>query len=145
MAQSLLYRLFGFGKIPEPLKMQLESEGIELLAEGLSGSVTYRNFRAPGRRVAWKRQYMIGSIVLTDERLVGLGYSKYIINIPLTDQRICSLKFLEKPNNALVVTFDANLFHDDWSGIIEFRFRTEQAKDFLDKLSGIQHNFKTEK
>ena len=61
MAKSLLYRLFGAGKIPAPLMSQLNAEGIILFDEGVKGSVTYRNFRAPGKRFSWRRQGFAGS------------------------------------------------------------------------------------
>jgi hypothetical protein len=48
MAKTLLYRLFGVGKISWQLSSTLKVEGIVLLDEGISGSVTYLNFRAPG-------------------------------------------------------------------------------------------------
>jgi hypothetical protein len=76
MAKPLLYRVFGVGKIPAPLMSQLQNEGIILADEGVKGSVTYRNFRAPGRRDSWRRQWFIGSIALT--KLL----KPLIINVP---------------------------------------------------------------
>jgi hypothetical protein len=75
MTKSLLYRLFGIGKIPDALRIQPQSEGMVLLDEGVKGSVTYRNFHAPGRRDAWRRQWYTGSIALTKMRLVALWYN----------------------------------------------------------------------
>src|SRR5712692_7658282 len=93
MAKSLLYRLFGVGKIPAPLMSQLQTEGIILLDEGVKGSVTYRNFRAPGRRDAWRRQWFTASIALTKLRLFALWYANPIINVPLKDERIRAMQF----------------------------------------------------
>jgi hypothetical protein len=134
MSKSLLYRLFGVGKIAEPLMSQLNAEGIILFDEGVKGSITYRNFRAPGKAFSWKRQGFAGSIVLTKTRIVGLAYSKFLINAPLSDERLRKMNFSVKSNGALCVAFDAALFHADWSGTIEYRFKTEEAQRLVELL-----------
>ena len=133
MAKSLFYRLFGVGKISEPLLSQLKNEGILFLDEGVKGSVTYRDFRRPGKRTNWQRRWFTGSIVLTKLRLFGLMYSNTVINIPLTDERIRSLHYLVE-GDGLCISFDAGLFHSDWEGTIEYRFRTDQAQQLLELL-----------
>ena len=134
MAKALLYRLFGVGSIPAPIAAALKGEGVLLLDEGLRGSVTYRGFRAPGKIFAYKRKGYVGSIILTEVRLLGLGYSSTIINVPLTDQRLRRIQLSVEGNDLLLVAFDAALFHDDWSGSVEYRFRTPQAHDFVKML-----------
>ena len=135
MAKSFLYRLFGVGKIPERLRSQLQSEGIILLDEAVKGSVTYRDFRRPGKRDGWRRQWYIASIALTKVRLLALWNTNPIINVPLTDERIRAMRYsLEKDGAVLCIAFDAGLFHDDWSGTIEYRFRTPEAQRFLELL-----------
>ena len=47
MSKSLLFRLFGFGKIPEELQRELLSEDLLLWDEGLSHSTHYRKYRSP--------------------------------------------------------------------------------------------------
>ena len=75
MAKTLLYRLFGVGKIPAQLSAELKLENVILLDEGISGSVTYLDFRAPGKRFGWSRQWFSAGIALTQVRLVALQYS----------------------------------------------------------------------
>lgn len=135
MAKTLLYRLFGVGKVPAQLGAELRSEVIVLLEEGISGSVTYLDFRAPGRRSSWRRQWFTGAIALTQTRLVALQYSNFAINVPVTDERIRQMRFSKEADDTLLVAFDPALFHNDWSGTIEYRFRTSQAQAFLEKLS----------
>ncbi|OLE56037.1 MAG: hypothetical protein AUG51_00480 [Acidobacteria bacterium 13_1_20CM_3_53_8] len=133
--KALSYRLFGVGKIPEQFVAALKLEGILLMDEGIKGSVTYLDFHAPGKSSSWRRQWYTASIVLTQVRLAALMYSNPIINVPFTDERIHKLQFsLEKEGETLLVAFDAGLFHNDWSGKIEYRFRTSQAQDFLKML-----------
>jgi hypothetical protein len=134
MAKTLLYRLFGVGKIPWQLRSQLQLERVVLLDEGIAGSVTFLDFRAPGRYSNWRKQWFSGAIALTEVRLVAQQYSNRAIDVPLTDERLRRMKFSVEAGSTLVVAFDASLFHQDWSGTIEYRFRTEMAQAFLDKL-----------
>ena len=134
MAKTLLYRLFGIGKIPEQFMATLESEGILALDEGIKGSVTYRDFRAPGKYSAWRRQWFTGSLVLTQVRLVSLLSLSTAIDVPLTDERIRSVRFSVEGQDTLLVAFDPSLFHPGWSGTMEYRFRTTEAEAFVAKL-----------
>jgi hypothetical protein len=134
MKKTLLYRFFGIGKIPASYGSAISAEGVILSDEGIKGTVTYLNFRSPQRYSNWKRQWYTAAIALTDTRLLGFRYSSPIINIPLTDARFRQLNFSVENDSTLLVAFDASLFHDDWSGNIEYRFQTEFAQAFLDKL-----------
>ncbi len=134
MAKTLLYRLFGIGKIPEQFMATLESEGILALDEGIKGSVTYRDFRAPGKYSAWRRQWFTGSLVLTQVRLVSLLSLSTAIDVPLTDERIRSMRFSVEGQDTLLVAFDPSLFHPGWSGTMEYRFRTTEDEAFVAKL-----------
>jgi hypothetical protein len=134
MAKSLFYRLFGVGKIPAPLLSQLQREGILLVDEGVKGSATYRNFRKPGRVDSWSRKWYTASIALTKTRLLALWSANPIIDVPLTDERIKAMRYSLEHDDLLCVAFDAALFHADWSGTIEYRFRTPEAPRFLELL-----------
>jgi hypothetical protein len=126
VAKSLLYRLFGVGRIPKLLGDRLRMEGIVAVDEGISGSVTYRDFHAPGRYSSWRKQAFIGSLVVTNIRLVALMASRFAVDAPFNDERIRQLK-ISRERDRLVIVFDASLFHDDWSGTIEYRYQTSQA------------------
>ena len=134
MSKSILYRLFGIGKIPQSYDAPLKSEGVILSDEGLKGSVTYLDFRAPGKYSNWRRQWFIASIALTKTRLLAFRLSSPIIDVPITDERFRQLNFSLENAETLLVAFDASLFHNDWSGNIEYRFKTPQAQAFLDKF-----------
>jgi len=134
MAKTLMYRLFGVGKVPEQWADVLNREGIVLQDEGVPGSVTYLNFHRPGKYATWQRNWYTASIALTAVRLVALRGSAPIIDVPLTDPRVRRMRFSAEADDRLLVAFDADLFHDDWSGTIEFRFRTAQAPPFVTRL-----------
>ena len=133
MPKSLLYRLFGVGRFPPSVMPQLEVEGLIVADEGVKSSVTYRDFKAPGKRFGWKRQWFPASIALTRTRLVAFWYSNPIINVPLSDERLKAMRF-SLDDEGLCVAFDAGLFHSDWSGTIEYRYQTEQASQLIEAL-----------
>jgi hypothetical protein len=134
MAKALFYRWFGLGGIPAPLMSELKAEGMIVCDEGVKGSVTYRDFSAPGKRSSWRRQGFAGSIALTRLRLVGLANANFLINVPLTDERLQAIHFTVESNGAFCATFDASLFHNDWSGTIEYRFKTPEAQRLVELL-----------
>ena len=134
MGRTLLYRLFGLGKVPKRILPNLEQEGIVLLDEGISGSVTFRNFRAPGRRHSWRRSWFTGSLVLTRRRFAAFAFSRPIINVPLSNNRINGLRCSLKGETKLLVQCDASAFHEGWVGSMEYRFSTIQARLFFERL-----------
>ena len=135
MAKTLLYRLFGVGKIPAQWRATIESEGLVLIDEGVGGTVTYRDFCSPGRRASWKKSAFSGAIALTRTRLLALQFSRPVINVPLEDERLRQMQFSVEREDRILIAFNANLFHNDWSGTIEYRFRTPEAAAFLKSLS----------
>ena len=132
--KTLLHRLFGFGKIPKALMPTLEDEGIVLLDEGVRGSVTFKNFRAPGKRYYRRRTWFTGSLVITGKRFAAFIHSKPIINVPLADPRIEELHCSLEDGGTLRVAFEAGAFHEGWSGSIECRFATAEAGEFSSRL-----------
>jgi hypothetical protein len=130
MAKSLLYRLFGFGRIPKLVGDRLRIEGVVVADEGIPGSVTYRDFRAPGRYSSYRKQAFVGSVVVTNIRLVALMSSRFAVDVPFNDERIRGLQ-ITRDRDRLVIAFDASLFHDDWSGTIEYRYQTSKAAEVI--------------
>ena len=47
----------------------------------------------PARRSSWRRQGFAGSIALTKLRLVAVAYSKFLINVPLSDERLRAMHY----------------------------------------------------
>jgi hypothetical protein len=133
--KTLLYRLFGIGKIPAQISSAISAEGVVLSDEGIKGTVTFLNFRAPYRYSNWKRQWYTAAIALTSTRFLGFQYSSPVIDVSLTDARFRQLNFSVENGATLLVAFDASLFHDDWSGNIEYRFQTLFARVFFDHLT----------
>ena len=151
MKKTLAYMLFKVGRIPMALMKELQSQVIEVYDEGIHCSLTFKNFKAPGRRETWRRIWFGGAIALTASRLVALSGTRFttgialsddggrLINVPSDDDRFRLMSVsLDKPDR-LVIAFDASLFHHDWSGELEYRFRTQQAQHLLDAIK--KHTF----
>jgi hypothetical protein len=135
MKKTLGYLLFRSGRIPQRLMTELQGEFIEVSDEGIPCSLTYKNFRAPGKRDTWRRIWFSGAIAITGVRFVAVQYGKFAINVPFTDDRFRLMTTsLDKPDR-LLVAFDASLFHADWSGQLEYRFRTPQAQKILEVIT----------
>ena len=132
--KSWLYKLFGIGKINETFLSELKNENLIASDEGIKGSITYKNFRAPGRYSNWKRRWIVGAIALTEKRLVLQQYSRPVINILLTDERVQNIKVSLENENALLFEFEPNLFLENSSGEIEWRMKTPQAQKIFDVL-----------
>lgn len=132
--KALFYRLFGAGKLPAKYSLTFMSEGIILSDEGLKGSLTIRNFRRPGEYSGYRLTAIIASIVITNKRLAAYRGANPIIDVEFADERLRQIAFSVEPNGALLAVFDASLFHDDWSGQIEYRFKTDLAQEFVDQI-----------
>jgi hypothetical protein len=130
MGKTWAYKLFRVGRIPAQIKAQLDSEGVLLQEEGISGSTTYRNFHRPGAYSTWRRMWYSASLTITHTRVVGLAFSRPIINVPFTDRRLQRLDLSVEKGQILLIAFDAAMFHNDWSGTIEYRFRTRKHRRF---------------
>lgn len=114
--------------------LELDSEGIVLINENIRGTITYRDFHAPGKRFLYKRSAFASALVITKTRLLAKSYANKAINIPFADERIRSMKFTIEDGPKFCTFFEASLFHPDWSGHLEFRFKTPDAQQFLDEI-----------
>lgn len=133
--KSLLYKIFGAGKLREPFLSELYGEGIIALEEGVKSTITYKNFRAPGRYSNWKRRWIAGGLALTEKRLVLLQYSVPVISLALDDERLTKMNILCETRDTLLFTFEPALFLENSTGKIEWRFRTVNAQLFVEAIS----------
>ena len=134
MRKTLLYRLCGLGRIPSKYAPTLRQEGIVLIDEGIGGTITYKQFVAPGRRYSWKKSGFIGSLVLTGQTFAAFAMTRPLIYLALADERLSALRCSVEEGVVLLVTYDASRLNKGWSGLVECRFRTAQARSFLEQL-----------
>ena len=128
MAKTLLYRLFKSGRVPTDSMEQIQAEGVVLMEEGIGGSITFRNFRAPGRRHGFKKSWFSGSIVLTHQHLLAFAFSRPVIGVAWNYRKISRLKCVARDRKTLSISYDASVFNDDWSGDVEVRYSTPTAQ-----------------
>ena len=134
MRRSLLWILFRLGTVPWRIRPLLEDEGIVLLDEGIPGSITYRNFRAPGRRHSLKRVVFAGSLVLTGQRFVAHAFSRPVLNVSPDDPRLNQVQIEAPDPETFTLTYDVALFRPRWSGTVTLRYRTPLAPSFVERL-----------
>lgn len=135
MGQTWLYRFLGVGGVPNQLRRRLESEGVIVLDEGIGGTITYRDFRAPGKAYHLKESWFSGAMALTKVRFVAFAYGSQIVNIPWDDPRRQELQVTCEDEEHLLVIFDPAIFHDDWSGTVEVRLATQYARQAHARLT----------
>ena len=112
--------LLGSGTLKPKLRAALESEGLVLIEEGLSGSVRYKHFKAPGKRFNGK---------VTGERM-GLGISRQRCAVYCRSGRgkLVDTAFSDPRWKIVEVSL-----HDD--DTVSFRVDYDQAED-MPKISG---------
>lgn len=119
--------LLGTGQLPASVQGTLESERINFLAEGLPGTITFLNYRAPGRYSNWKRSWFVGAIALTSTRLVAYRGRLQLLDAAYTHPARRALQVTLDGEDRLCIAYDVSAFHADRSGTIELRFRTAEA------------------
>ncbi len=132
--RTLGYRLFRFGSLPDGRRVGYEREGVVLVAEGVRVTVTYRNYRAPGKRFAWRRTTGSGSVVLTRERLVVHSYRWPILDVELDDPQFGLLAISSPTANTLRIEFEAGSFDPKRSGSVAIGIRTALASALRNAL-----------
>jgi hypothetical protein len=107
MFKSIRAWFANIGKLPAGLMAEFQSEGIILINEKLRGTITYRDFHAPGKYSAYRKVGFISTITVTKTRLYATAFSKPAINVPFTDERLRSMHFSVEAGSKLLVVFDA--------------------------------------
>lgn len=139
MGKTLGYRLFGWGKLPAPARLQLEQEHFEFLQEGIPVRIGFDNFRAPGRYYHGKRTWGSGSLILTRKQLAGFFYSRKIIDVRLDDPRLKQIRWTTESNGWLCASLDAAAFSDEQSGTISACFKVEEGWELMRRLDRLKN------
>lgn len=120
--------LFGSGRLPKMVRDQLAGEDVLLLEEGLTGTLTFRNYKAPGRRSKLRKVGVAGAVCVSDRRLLVWGARGKLVDVPRDDERFGAIEVsAEEPDKALFA-WEASLFHDNRSGRVEVRLHPVQAE-----------------
>lgn len=124
---GFLARLFlGDGGLPADLRAELEAEGVVKIEESLSGSVTYRRYRAPGTRSSYRKVGTVFALAITRRRVVVLDGGERWVDVAWNDPHASALR-VTVDAVGLRLAFRAEAFHDDRSGDVELFLRTPDA------------------
>jgi hypothetical protein len=132
-----LRKLLGIGKLPEDLRAELQSEAVIHVAEYVS--VTRRfSGRVPGNRSAGSIASYVGSLVLTDQRVVATLSSVPKLAGRTIDQRwdapqTGSVK-AELSESGLVLDVDVAEVDPRCSGQLSLHYKDELSPDILARL-----------
>lgn len=137
MKKTILFRLFGLGAFPKKFRPTLDSEEIVVADEGLAGWFVTKNVKGPGKRYINRIEGFSGCLAVTKKRIVCFSYSKCQINVSIEDPRISDIFVCVPKAETLSIFFESSTFRDGWTGMIEFRFRTEKAQQFYETLKSI--------
>ncbi|MEM1411255.1 MAG: hypothetical protein AAGH19_02775 [Pseudomonadota bacterium] len=140
MKKSILYRWFGLGAVPKSVRPTLESEGIVVLDEGMSGRLVMKDVDGPAKRYRQRTERFLGSLVVTQQRILCHTFRKRQLSIAAGDERLRQLFVDLLAQNRLSLSFESGNFRQGWRGVMTFEFSTDQAPRFLDALrsAGVQ-------
>ena len=127
MGKHILYKLFRVGKLPKNIrrkKLTLFDEGIKIIAK-------YSDFKSPSKNYQKKASMMIGSILISKERITAFAYSSPMMNLKLKDERFKKIDYSGSTDQLLSMQFDAATFSEDASGRVTYLFYTPKAKEIL--------------
>src|SRR5207248_98112 len=105
---------------------EISTEGIRVVDEAASATVTYRHYRAPRRRYGYRRTRTGVVLALTDRRLLVASRGGPLIDVPWPQARAGGLR-TSLDGDSLLVAFEAAAFAADRSGSVEVRVRSPQA------------------
>ena len=133
---GLLARLFlGSGTLKPELRATLEAEGLVLLEEGLRGRITYRHFRAPGKRFHGKVVPLRLAIAVTERRLVAYASSgrAKLLDTPWDHPNLHALDVALDRDDTVVFRVDyGRMDRRRVSGEVTIRASTSQASAIVE-------------
>jgi hypothetical protein len=128
--------LLGAGRLTDDLRASLNAEGVVLLDEGLPGTVTYINYRAPHHRSNWRKVAFTGAIAITGQRfVVAASRGGKHIDVPLTDERRKAVTVSADGADKVLFSVDPSAFDPQKSGTVEVRLRTSRAPEVVALLN----------
>ena len=129
--------LLGSGTLKPELRAALEAEGLVLNEEGLSGSLRYKRFRAPGRRFHGKVTGERIAIGVSEERLVVYCRSGRVklIDTPFASPRLSMVDISLRGDDTVAFRIDYDRAElPKVSGEITIVARTRNAANIVDEL-----------
>lgn len=129
--------LLGNGTLRPELRAELESEGILLLEEGLVGRISYKHFKAPGRRHHGKVTPVGIGLAASEKRLVAYCRSgrAELIDSPFGSPRLDALDISLEGDDTVALHVDySRIESPEVSGEITIRAKTPNAPAIVERL-----------
>ncbi len=129
--------LLGNGQLKPELRAALRSEGLVILEEGLSGSIRYRNFKAPGRRFHGKVTLQRIGLGISRERLAVYCRSGRVklIDTHFSDPRLTALDASIQDDDTVLMRIDYDRVPvPNVSGEITITAKTPNASNIVEHL-----------
>lgn len=126
---------FGSGRLPKMVRDQVAGEDVQLLAEGLTGTITFRKYREPGKRSRLKKVGVSGAVCVTDKRLLVWGARGKLVDVPREDERFGAIEVEAEEPDKVLFAWEASLFHDNRSGRVEVRLHPVAAEHLVELVS----------
>ncbi|HSS34129.1 MAG TPA: hypothetical protein VLL27_12695 [Solirubrobacterales bacterium] len=120
--------LFGSGRLPKMVRDQVAGDDVLLLEEGLTGTLTFHNYKAPGKRSKLRKVGVAGAVCVTDRRLLVWGARGKLVDVPRDDERFGAIAVSAEEPDTVLIAWEASLFHDNRSGRVEVRLHPVQAE-----------------
>jgi hypothetical protein len=114
-------------QMPEGVLRELASEGLLVFEEGLRGSITLHNFRAPGTYSIWERTAVTGTVALTWRRILVWTTRGKQVDVPAGHPLRSAIEVTVEKPHVLRIESDAGAFHPRRSGRIVYRLHTRSA------------------
>lgn len=135
---SFLSALFlGNGTLSQGVRAKLETEGLVVVEEGLTGSVRYQHFKAPGRRFHGKVTAVCVGLGISEERVAiycRSGRSK-LVDTLFSEPRLGAVEFALHGTDevSIRIDFDRGVV-PKVSGQMEIRVTSPNALRIVEEL-----------
>jgi hypothetical protein len=130
--------LLGSGQLPVELRAALAAEKALVLEEGLTGSVTFRNYRAPHQHTGLRKDAVSGAIAVTSQRFVVWAGRYKHIDVPHYHPLRAAIEVTAERPDRVCFAYNPGAANPALSGRVEVRLRTAQASrvaELLDRFA----------
>ena len=134
--KTLGYRLFRWGRVPPSRQYGYVAQGVRICDEGVPVTVTYRDFRAPGKRFTYRRSSGSGAVVATASRFAVFIYRWPILDVSRDEPEMSALQISTPRPGILTIAFEAGDVSPRCSGSVAVRLRTDRALELAALVNG---------
>jgi hypothetical protein len=136
MAKSILYRLFGTGKLPAAIRQELSGEALAFETEGVP-VVLHMRGRVPGAVEGPGYRRGLGAFAVSDRRVLGTWGRNRVVDVPFGLQQPDGPAKLTLDETGLQVHWDLDRVHPSCHGKMWLEFRAELTPV---QLAGFREN-----